>query len=347
MYVLLKILGDRVIHIGDENLNKLSQFYPLIKVLKTENTSNYQYKVGSEHIEISNNDVFIKKILISDFVTQAASLLSSILSGSGSSFAIPDIETFMQTISVSKVKADLNDKTDIKLVIHDMRTNMTPTLGFSIKSHLGNPSTLLNSSKLTNFVYSVDGKLSDADIAEINSIATKSKIKDRIRSILSKGCKISYYDIDGVIFKNNIILIDSYLPQIIGAMLIDYGISNRTSVKQLSERMTIENPLSFDIGHSHNYYKYKMKRFLTDVALGMIPKTVWNGDYEANGGYLIVKKDGDVLCYHIYDKKQFENYLINNTRFDMPSSSRHKFGIIYKNDNRLFIKLNLQIRFVS
>lgn len=79
----------------------------------------------------------------------------------------------------------------------------------------------------------------------------------------------------------------------------------------------------------------------------MVAGTVWSGDYEANGGYLVVKKDGDVLCYHIYDKKQFENFMLNNTRLDTPSSSRYDFGTIYKENGNLFIKLTLKIRFNS
>jgi len=43
----------------------------------------------------------------------------------------------------------------ISIVIHDQRTNQEPTLGFSIKSQLGSPSTILNASKTTNFTYRI------------------------------------------------------------------------------------------------------------------------------------------------------------------------------------------------
>lgn len=78
-----------------------------------------------------------------------------------------------------------------------------------------------------------------------------------------------------------------------------------------------------------------------------MPSVVWDGQYDATGGYLIVKEDGDVLCYHIYNKNEFENYLFNNTKLETASSGRHDFGSIYQENGDMYIKLNLQIRFIK
>lgn len=85
---------------------------------------------------------------------------------------------------------------------------------------------------------------------------------------------------------------------------------------------------------------------LVASALGMVPHTPWNGKYDANGGYLVVKEDGDVLCYHFYDRNLFEDYLYENTKLETPSMSRYEFASVYKaEDGNLYFKLNLQIRF--
>ena len=90
-----------------------------------------------------------------------------------------------------------------------------------------------------------------------------------------------------------------------------------------------------------------MKRFLIIVALGMTGNTPWNGIYAANGGFLVVKEDGDIVCYHFYDRNQLENYLLNNTAFETPSTSRHKISMVYRdNDGKVYLKLNPQIRFI-
>jgi hypothetical protein len=106
--------------------------------------------------------------------------------------------------------------------------------------------------------------------------------------------------------------------------------------------MEEQNPLKFP---RKGLYEYKMKKFLCSVALGMNPSKEWDGHDEANGGYIIVTTDGDVLAYHIYNRDFFESYLLKNTKFEHGSSSRHKYASIYKEDGKMYIKLNLQIRF--
>lgn len=76
-----------------------------------------------------------------------------------------------------------------------------------------------------------------------------------------------------------------------------------------------------------------------------MPSKVWEGVYDAIGGYLIVKATGEVLCYHIYNKNEFENYLFANTKLETASSTRHEYGKIYEDNGQFFFKLNLQIRF--
>lgn len=129
--------------------------------------------------------------------------------------------------------------------------------------------------------------------------------------------------------------------------MFDFYSSEYSHLIDLVNLITKKNPVNFDTENEHRFYEYKIKRFLTDVALGMMPSKVWTGKYDATGGYLIVKDNGEVLCYHIYNLNQFEDYLLNNTKFDTASSSRHGFGIIYRDNGQLYFKLNLQIRFTK
>ena len=157
---------------------------------------------------------------------------------------------------------------------------------------------------------------------------------------------MKFISIESDVFSNNLVLIDSLLPNILAELIIKFFSSNQSSVNELTDEIKSMNPLDYDIQFSHLFYEYKIKRFLTDVALGMMPSKVWNGIYDATGGYLIVKEDGEILCYHIYNRNQFEDYLFNNTKFETASSSRHDFGRIFTEKGELFIKLNLQIRFI-
>jgi type II restriction enzyme len=233
-------------------------------------------------------------------------------------------------------------------VANDVFQNKNKALGFSIKSQLGSPSTLLNAGKTTNFIFKISNQvLSESDIENINSIDSRSKIMDRINLVLQSKGQFDFVKTERQIFSNNLILIDSKLPEILSQIVYDFYSSNKSSVKDLVDETTTKNPLSFDISNEHKFYEYKIKRFLTDIALGMMPSVVWTGQYDATGGYLIVKEDGDVLCYHIYNRNEFEDYLFNNTKLDTASSHRHDFGVIYEENGDLFFKLNLQIRFIK
>lgn len=140
----------------------------------------------------------------------------------------------------------------------------------------------------------------------------------------------------------NLIMIDSSMPQIIANILLYYyeeEIKECTSlIKLIGER----DPLGYG---DAMMYEYKFKKFLCSCALGMKPGKVWNGLDEANGGYIIVKSDGEILAYHIYNRNFFEQYLIDNTVMERASTSRHDYISLYKENDELFIKLNLQIRF--
>jgi hypothetical protein len=68
---------------------------------------------------------------------------------------------------------------------------------------------------------------------------------------------------------------------------------------------------------------FKIKTFLRAVALGMVPSRPWDTYLNTYGGYLVVKKNGDVVCYHLYNDDKFKD----------------------SDNGELKLKLNLQIRF--
>ena len=348
IYTLFKLLGDKQLQLGNKDIEKLEGIvYPIISVLRTENNDNFKYSIKDEIIVIDGGEKVLN-IAVSEFKEKAKFLLETIKANNEGTFSVPKVEEFMQSINCFSLKAGSSVKTDITIVIHDQRTNQQPALGFSIKSQLGSPSTLLNAGKTTNFIFKISNlKLIESDIEFINSIHSRSKIMDRINSILELDGQFVFTNTEKQIFSNNLVLIDSKLPEILSQIVYEFYSSNKSRILDLVDNIDFKNPLNFDVSNEHKFYEYKIKRFLTDIALGMMPSKVWSGQYDATGGYLIVKKNGDVLCYHIYNRNEFENYLFNNTKLDTASSSRHDFGTIYEKDGELFFKLNLQIRFIK
>ena len=80
----------------------------------------------------------------------------------------------------------------------------------------------------------------------------------------------------------------------------------------------------------------------------MVPQTKWSGLDEANGGYIVVKDNAEVLCYHIYDRNKLKQYLYTHTKFDTPSTSRYSkynAGLVTKENDSSYFTLVMQIRF--
>ena len=348
IYALFKLLGDTQLFAGDANLKKVETlFYPIIQIIRKESKGDITYKLDSNLVIVSGGKKELK-ISTEIFASQAANLLKKIQNSTGASFSIPEVEAFMLSINCHSIAEKSTSKSDIRIVIHDKRINQAAELGFSIKSQLGGDSTLFNSNKRkTNFIYKISNL--DIDIAEIkriNAIEPKSgKIKKRIEEVTSLGGKLVFHAVEGDVLKNNLVLIDSMLPSLLAEIILDYFSTGFSSFKDLTQLISTRNPLNYDTQHAHNFYEYKVKRFLTDSALGMTGSKVWMGVYDVTGGYLIVKSDGDVLCYHIYNRNQFEDYLFLNTKLDTPSSTRHEFGTVYKKNEEFFFALNLQVRF--
>jgi hypothetical protein len=345
IYTLFKLLGDKQLFSGNEDLEKIEDtFYTIIKIIRNESGKQFEYEINGDLVIISGG-IEKLRVPVKTFTIEAAKLLTRI-KGENGTFAIPEVESFMNSIKCQTLKAKSTNKTDIKIVIYDQKINQNSELGFSIKSELGNDATILNAGKTTNFIYEIfNFKPTSEEIESINAIKTTSKIKDRIAFIQSHGGLFKFVSLENTIFKNNLVLIDSALPEILAAIIKTFFTSKLSSIQDLCEIINDENPLEYDVQFSHKFYEYKIKRFLTDVALGMRPSEVWTGLFDASGGFLIVKENGDVLCYHIYNKNQFENYLFANSKLETASSKRHGFGNLYFEDNRLYFKLNLQIRF--
>jgi len=210
---------------------------------------------------------------------------------------------------------------------------------------VGSPATLLNASGSTNFVYRIKN-ISDNDVKLINKIRTKSKVKDKLQAIAARHGEISFSAVSSDIFEHNLRNIDTILPEILSQVLLANFMGYGASLAELTEYLgaNVNNVRGFRMDETA--YKMKIKYFLHNIALGMMPNTEWDGLLQAHGGYIIVKENGEIVCYHIYNQDEFQNYLFKNTRLETPSTSRHGFGVIYKEADNFYIKLNLQIRFI-
>ncbi len=347
VYAFLKILQDKQLPAADCNLEIIKgKSFIFQKIIRTEQNGRkiYDLSLAGAKIWIVNNEGQKQVFSTKNLATKTQKILERIRGADTSSFAVPEAQVLMQELGCTQLKADNSRKADIVAMVKDRISATTPELGFSVKSMLGSPATLLNAGQTTNFVFWVDGFTGDCQ--EINQIDTRTKIQDRLAKIQRKGGRLVYQNMVSTIFASNLRRVDTVLERFVAQMLVDFFTSKTSRVAELCEKLAQNSGLKREFGLSLPDYEYKIKNFLDAVALGMVPSQEWDGFSEAQGGYIVVRQDGAVVCYHLYNRDEFREYLYRNTKLESASSSRHKYGVLYERDGQLFIDLNLQVRFV-
>lgn len=347
LYAFFRLAAEGRLYAANADINRIDEvYYDILKIIRLQTDGNWEYYRDKDIVVISaNSGEPILRISTEEFSHYADILFKDIKDSVGSSFALPQVWSFARKVKCNALKARSSDKSDIELVVHDYMTGSKPLLGFSIKSQLGSPATLLNASKATNFMFKLKGHLlSDNEIEKFKSIRKFNEKFDYLREL---GSDIEFAYVENEIFKENLMMIDTMMPCIMASLIKKfYEVNGVSKIEELLQLCVEENVCKISPNQVEKFYKHKIKELLTNIALGMVPATSWNGYYEATGGYIIVKTNGDVLCYHIYNRNGFRDYLFNNTKLDTPSSSRYKLGIIEVINNEQYTRLNLQIRFI-
>lgn len=330
LYVFLKVLAESKIVWADSSFQRgnLNDFVEIVSL--RHNQGNVIYRLRNQNIFIENaqGEVFanleVEKILSKEVIR---SVLQKISEGKGRSFESPQFKNLLQMLYIDNFKGSAREKQDIN-VDFQYREKLYQNDPLSIKSFIGGKPTLLNASLATNFVYKIVNFNKNMD--QINSIETGSKIRDRILTIQKMGGNLLFEKCKNTIFQQNLKIIDADMLHVIPRILLDHYSGSGSKISSLVQK------------HEEII---KIKRFLRSVLLGMFPTQIWDGEEQANG-VIVAQHSGELVLFHILRAKILNEYLFLNTKLDTPSSSRHKFGFIYREGNEFFMDLNLQIRHI-
>lgn len=338
LYTILYLLNHNNLEIVDSQLQVISNNRFIIKeiILKKDDTlkfsiednETFKFHSEEEHTVITSDELeSIRSILLLNITSKE----------NKKAFEIKDVSEWLEKNNIKYTKGDSRSKADIFLLNFDNFRNSTYKLGYSIKSKLGKPATILNASNQTKFKYIVKG-LDSKEIKEINSINSKTKLKDRIETIQKKGGKIYFDKISSTTFKENLEYIDMCLPNALGEILLNSYKDSEKNLKTLFEKSSIYR--------SNKLANGKLESFLLAISFGMRPSEEWEGDYEANGGILIVKNDSRIYTLDmVYHSDEVKNFLVSQTKLDSPDPNRHEILILEEKDGEIYFNLSLQIRY--
>lgn len=372
LYVLVKLLSDGKLFQSDIDLNRNETvYYEIIKVFRDEgdNSLEFERKELVLLYSVTENDRKIIGEFSKEYLEQKVNAIyHGIVNGKGNSFEIASAEDFIDRSKILKLTAKTKSKSDISLRIYDHRLSREADLGFSIKSLLGQDSTLFNTGVGNNFIYQISPK-KPVLVTEFNKSTYKpvngnSKLTFRLKQLEEEyTSKIVFKNIQSPQLWRNLKMVDGDLPEILAFCLLYRWLDRKTQLTDLVNLLESRDPLNFygGVESEQKLYSYKIKRFLAECAMGMTSETPWNGIYDATGGVIICKQDGDIVCFHIYDFNLFREYLLNNTMLEQPSTGedelnpgnprnkkgtkKYYYGWLYETNEDLFFKINLQVRF--
>jgi len=313
-----------------------SIFYKVLQILDNPSgQSETMYKLHDSEVEIFQNGDSVNRVSKQEIEIKVSSFFEDLLiHANAHAFSLDSGQELMKILQKEKLSASSSLTSDLHLILEDIETKTeTPKKGFSVKSEIGSPATIFNASRSTNLTYKVLGTGTPKPFEKINSV------KANIARLTKSGFTLEFEKFDNPIFEKSLKNIDSNLPHYLARTLLTYTQSTTTNMEKICEIAFPKSEKDSDIKIQ------KVKKFLSAASMGLKAATEWSGYPEDFGGILLVKRNGDVLFYYLYNIKKFEEYLFNKLRFETPLATRHGFGQVYKEGESFFLKLNLQIRY--
>lgn len=345
LYALLTILATGQLAIANSDLSSTGDEYTVVGLSRRYKSGEVAYEIDFETQTVIVDDGSGKGYLnLAELDEASIAVLSKLTSSSSGKIEIPEIESLLSRMRVHHLAASGSIKADIDVLVRDGRTGEILKLAFSIKSKLGSPSTLLNASGATNF--RLDLPFSGAQVEKLSTM--DGKPSSIVSEVLAMKPDIESPKPINPIFLSNLRLVDSQMDKIVGTMLLGYFSGCGNSIPEVVDWVAKRDPLQIgSFSTASNFYSHKVKTMLSDFALAMFPSRPWDGTYSANGGYLVVGKDGKIACLPSIHRDVFRNYLFSNTRMETASTTKHHFGRVMTDPDtgQASVDLNLQIRF--
>ena len=345
----LYTLGYLLVHGGafaaDEKQEAMpDMFHKVLQVYLAgragEPETNYIINARDIAILVSGNEVArVERSLIQSSIEL---MFSELTDGKHKkTFELGTGNELLDLIKRTRISASTSERAnDLDLVLEDQIMSVpTPRVGFNIKSQIGGRATLLNASGATNFIYRVTPNKIGSNSPYPNFI--HGKHRQNLEALYASGYYLEFESITSQVFYQNLTLLDMQFPNYLAKVLLH---SYLTGENAFASAVRSVFP---DVESNSRQPVFKLKEFLGAIAMGLRPSFAWDGDTTKFSGILVVKDNGEIVFYYLYNRKNFEEHLFNNVAFERASTGRHKYGEIYSENGVDKIRLNLQIRFKS
>ena len=369
MYIFFKLMSDRKVYVADKDMNRLKDvFLNIISIIREENKGKeYRYFTG-DVVKITLNGEEVATVDSSRFTDNVKKVWDMIISKKDTTFSDQEVIDFLSSIFIQNISSPAQKKSeffggtaDIVLDTMDYRSGVNQIMGFSCKSDIDAAATLFNASgDNTNFEYEIVGNFDDEKMNAFNGMfhevtkkgVTKYEVAtgDRMRYLKECGVDLRFVNPVKDVARQNLVRCGGIeMPKILGGVLKYYyfecgaaSVGVEDAIKYLADT----DYVGYGFDDLYDTYRVKIANLLYAMFTGLRFSKPWSGRSDVSGGYIVVKRDGDVVAFHSCIADEFKDFLIDKLKFEGPSCSRHKYMEIYKKDDgKYYLKLALQFRF--
>ena len=361
LLALLRVLHNGKLQLAD-SAGKPQGSWLRVIAAKLPSPPADEFVICGENIEIRDSSGICRKVVPrSKIESLAEGLFKDIRTSVGASFSSSSADEAALLLEINDAKAPSKYKADILLTLASPVFEGRKLIqGFSVKSELGNPATLLNAGA-TVFKYHLkapegcDPWLVQESLMEPGSddYPVPTKLFPELRRA---GVELDFIGVENAQFEENLRMIDTSFPKMLAAVLVQFyfgNIGGRKNEEDSPLEVLLGSPeliskLALSLGLSEAFVAkllvHKFKDLLRQAALGMKPSKPWGGEVEAHGGWIVVNRDGQVSCFHLVNDDEFRKYLLQSCRIERPSRSRHGTGYVCPPENGHPRELNLSLQ---
>lgn len=318
----------------------------------------------AEVIEITNADTQQRRTvdaeLWADAANHAAELLrtapSSAEGGGDAMLEIDDaMEAFLDDIEMQSIGGISEGPWHILLGINGQKTAVTGVI-----NRLGNVTTrLLDGGRAANlkllqtgtrFAQPMAQKVNyeGEELLEQSSQSTEAisrVVRDRMVMIERMGSSLKYDDVADKVFRCNLAMIDLHMGRLLTEMVRMSYLEDIVRIDELLHRINEENPLKVkqELIDKHHYYEHKLRQLLFACLGGMRPAKIFTGIDNLPAYFLLLTPDGTPVLFDASDRDLLSRFLQLNSRLERGSLAKDHYGVLERENNQYFFKLNLKI----
>ena len=344
LYAFFHLLATGEMVLGTADVKKSEINWRISYIQREEHDGARKYYIEDQNIRIvgEKGEQLIPR---EDFNAVSELILNAIKATKEDTVSSPDgAEEFLDAISIFDLEAHTEDRTDFSIAFWHPDAPLT---GFNVRSRLSSMTPLLDGGRSANLKFEQTGvKFANPTVNKINALPESSnEVAERMMMIERLGGILKYSDVADRVFRSNLLMIDLHFPRVLAEMLRVMQLDGITRIAELTEVIKQLNPLKIkeELIQKHCFYEYKMKQFLISLALGMRPAKIFNGIDSAIEGIILINGAGELLCYHKWEKKTFEDFLFTNTRFEKGAVEKDKYGFLERENGTYYFKLNAKI----